>query len=110
MLRIADSALEDCRMRAACAARILPVRCAHCTACTATRACRTADPERGTVTQHTTEVANGASGCDMLLLCHAATRPARPCAAVRTIGETANRVRSFTTLSAFAPKVGVYDG
>src|ERR1700689_1763042 len=57
------------------------------TACTATRACRTADPERGTVPSTTTEIANGVSCCGMLLLCHAATRPARPCAAVQAIGE-----------------------
>src|ERR1035438_8164984 len=57
------------------------------TAYTATRACRTADPERGTVPSTTTEIANGVSCCDMLLLCHAATRPARPCGAVRAIGE-----------------------
>src|SRR5271156_4529901 len=46
-----------------------------------------ADPERGTVPSTTTEIATGVSCCDMLLLCHAATRPARPGAAVWTIGE-----------------------
>jgi hypothetical protein len=78
------------------------------TAYTATRACRTADPERGTVPSTTTEIANSVSCCDMLLLCHDATRPPGRCGA----GDrgTANRVRSFSTLSVFAPKVAVYDG